>query len=332
MCGIFALVSFSTAWIRRDWNPQVYQENIEVQTGGSLAIKLDDGQNYNNVTLNEILGVTSFRLKQVSNYSGESNDFFALSVEDNATQAKLEKLSLTSPSGEIKYKSYSEMGIANGYIEVSFLLIGQSQASDFYQYVYLSKESGLSIPEAIAKDLETDSDLYRSYQRLLQSIRISITIHGISATNPVTYGLTYIQTNHTAITDKFGHDPDGKYLYGFYNSDGSYTISPDQTVNPDWYETNSAFQPFSYYQAAFNDAEGKLADKDRCFFMMQPTESRRITIRVWLEGNADGCTDDISGLLFNLSLRFDSVNVPSSDVNQPSTGGGSESGGETPTE
>ncbi len=315
------LISFSAAWVRRDWNPMVYEERIEIQTGGSLAIRLDDtGNAFNTIRLNEIVGVENFRLKQVSNLTGRSEDFFGLKVEDNMQNATLTHL--TPTGGE----DYTTLAKNNGYIEVRFLLVGKSQADSFNQYIYLSEDSNLSILSELEHLKDDDPTEYAKQLAMINAIRISITVHTSTnaseekhyclrktkAGDPVSE-LSYPIADHLAIRNSKNED-------GSYFADGKSLFSSGTTVDSELTATTDAFKDFAYYQAAYKkdpDTGTETLDTSRCFFMMQPTESRWVTLRVWLEGCDPGCTNDIAGMLFNLSIRFDSVNRPADTATTP---------------
>ena len=126
---VFMLTYVSFAWLRRNWTPYVEENGIKVSTSGSLAFKLVDYDDANvGMSINSILKLgENFVLKPVSNVSGRSEDFFVRNADEGVGKEKYEHLNVQDyvklTNDTLSSKTYSQMGIENGYIEREMIRI-----------------------------------------------------------------------------------------------------------------------------------------------------------------------------------------------------------------
>ncbi len=309
MC--MSLVAVSYSWLRRDWRPKFEENNIQIQTGSTLAIRLISGQQLATITLNDILhSPEEFRLKQVSNFTGRSEDFFNLSFEKGLTieDATIQHINVDDDT----YENNTLRGEHYGYVEISFFLIGQTNSYEKTQYVFLDNLSHISVPENINEDLRP------AYENLIRAIRVSITVHGVGtgsgegAQDGQTVGI-YLDENrgHTGINNK--KNPDGTYMASGKSPMDKFIEGDEQLVKP-----NLDFQPLSYYTAALSE-DGVSFDSSRALFQMSSSETRRVTLRIWLEGTDDYCTNEISGLNFDIAIVFAGFDMDNANVGGDAT-------------
>ncbi len=289
----------SYAWLRREWKPSFSNENIKIQTGSTLSIRLNNNAEKNVVNLNDVFGTAAadFYLKQVSNLSGESEDFFGLEFPKGIDIKSAIVKHLSGEEGE----SYTDRGARYGYLETSFYLLGNSgDDENQHQYVYIDADSKIAAPQ------DADPEKAAAYQEMLSAIRVSITVHGDGESIPdKTYGIKLTEERHTGITNQ--KDYTGAYVAVGHKLEDqiSYRTSAEAEVGA-WTKTyveesgsNPVFRPLSDYAMT-----SETFDASKALFSLSAVESRQITLRVWLEGTDDGCTDDISGLNFDLSIFF----------------------------
>ncbi len=328
MC-IVTLFSFSFSWIKRDWSPTVEQEGITITATSALSLILN-GESRETIKLEEVLGVKDVNLRQISNATGESDDFFYLESDGQIKNSIIHRV--TKSDEEANDNTFSQK---HGYVEFKFMITGKAAGSNVTQKVFLSQSSHLQAPTltidaaeaesvvraAIEKDekymagaeevtrddlASATSDNYVAwvkeaydarYERLLQAIRISITTSGIKedgeedASIYKTIGL--IGGVHEANFTHKGLDPDnadGKKLYMGDNINNELVVSYDAK------ETDKEKRTFQNFN--------EFVENGATILEMKPNTIHYITIRVWLEGTDDACTEDIAGLKFDLLLQF----------------------------
>ncbi len=342
MC-IVTLFSFSFSWIKRDWSPTVEQEGITITATSALSLILN-GQSQNTIKLEEVLGVKDVNLRQISNATGGSGDFFYLESDGQIKNSIIHRV--TKSDEEAKDNTFSQK---YGYVEFKFMITGKAAGSSVTQKVFLSRSSHLQAPElkidekdaedtvkaAIEKEKKymagteevTAEKLENArpddyvawvkaayearYESLLKAIRISITTSGIKEDGDEdtsiykTIGL--IGGNHRENFTHEGLNPDkadGKKLYSNGSIDESLVVSYDTNKDP----KARTFQNF--YEFVTTGAT---------ILEMKPNTIHYITIRVWLEGTDDACTEDIAGLKFDLLLQFESDTAQNTETTTAAT-------------
>ncbi len=286
-----SLVAVSYAWLKREWTPGAYGTDIKVQASTTLAIQFgDDAPTQNLDLLNDIINLNKqFELKQVSNFTGLSDDFFGLAFEGEGVEL---------PDATIKHlDSKDENGLSaaydNGYIEKEFLIIsGKDVSEGQIQYVYLDSSSYIGLAENIPEGKEV------IYQKLFNSIRISITsITEDGGEDTVGIKLQGDDVPHTGINPQ--KDDNGAYLavgkpVAMKNEDGDIIPSDDHKKIVSTEGVDAIFNELSYY----TDNGG------RALFKMNSSEQVKTTVRIWLEGTAAGCDNDIAGLDLDICIKF----------------------------
>ncbi len=333
MC-IVTLFSFSFSWIKRDWSPTVEQEGITITATSALSIILG-GNPADVIKLQDVLGVESINLRQVSNATGESNDFFYLESDGRIQNSVIHRVTRDETNSNDNKYSLEH----HGYVEFKFMITGKS-ASDSLD-VYLSKTSYLKAPTftvnaeeakktveaAIAKDgkyeagddtitkddinKNTTSDNYVAwvkaaynarYNKLLNAIRISITT--------------------SAIKDDGAEDTSVYKTIGLIGGTGAtHTgLNPDVVKNGDkLYIDGNPNAAFIANYGKFQNFETFVQGAETPILTMKSSSIHYITIRVWLEGTDDNCTEDIAGLKFDLLLQFDSKPTESTETESTET-------------
>ncbi len=267
------------AWVKREWNPSVSEENLKIETSGSLGIRLDDDPALTTmVSINNYVNSNTFTFKQVSNCTGKSDDFFTLDYSKNIENPKLTHLDITN----VNYGSdYRTMGSLNGYIEFNFILYGNS--SKIYKDVYIDEESLLRY------NADDDKDP-------TNAIRISLSFND-NVQAPKHYILSKSGNYHCGINNDI--DSEGKYV-----CDGQNLKTEDNQIN---YSLNKVFIPDDNNKLVrFGAESGNYYGSENVLYTMVSNQSINVTIRIWLEGTDTTCTDKIAGSKFDLKLIFNS--------------------------
>ncbi len=386
MC-IATLFSFSFSWIKRDWSPVVEQTGITITATSALSLNID-GRSTDAINLVDALNVSSINLQQVSNATGESDDFFYLESDGEIKNAIIKHVNRSETDG-------NDFGQDHGYVEFKFMLTGKSQdGKSIRQNIYLRGDtykkdenndyvrdaqgnpikiegSYLRAPdvnistdtaksaleaelndkktvEVVVNDTDTGTDTdttttitiikddydkaditqkdawieaYRKamtasyeerYQKLLNSIRISITTSGFGldgAENTDMYGtIGLIGGEHEAGFLHSGLKPDtfdGTKLYLDGEPNNDLTVKYDQGKSDD----NKIFHDFTTFVNGDKVTIGTKTYPIQSkipILTIEPNTTHYVTIRIWLEGTDPDCTEDIAGLKFDLHLRFDS--------------------------
>ena len=292
MIVLFTYVSFS--WMRREWTPTIEQNGITIATSGSLVFQLDDNSGPSDgKTINEILGVQDFALIPVSNLTGETDHFFKLDANSGPGKESYMHLDKSSPEYGDKPQV---MGIKNGYLEFRFQLYAPDGA-DTIRYIYLH-ETKVETAYSTSGNVDVASCL-----------RVSVTAEHSGQT------WLFMPTNgvHTGVTTKTvngNYVANGVKYYQTYN-DVEETGTKTESVIVDGTEYPIEETNVNVYQ--FDDFNGRKEDgsydTNKILFPMKSgDDSARvwITVRIWIEGTDENCTDSISDGQINLLLKFGS--------------------------
>lgn len=306
---LFAINS-AYAWIKREWSPYLYSPELTVQTNGSLSIKLaESGTSMNSINLNSILGLNdNFKLQQVSSLTGEADTFFGIDYSSTRGNEKLKYLDRGTTSA-------STFAHSKGYIEQVFILVCQATeqgATAFTKYIFIDSSSSYIALYNSATNTTLDAS---------EALRCSITIEsgsisGISGSSNIHYlfkrtvdpthkhvGATYtVPAGQTLPTE------DGKNIYV---TDEYGTLSYNETVCA----TNNNVHTFSDFNGGGLDPDTNsysLLTAQNSLFTMSNVESRKVTIRLWLEGYDENCKDEIAGSKILFKIVFKSIDISSS--------------------
>lgn len=315
----------SYSWISRKWEATVSRQQIRIEAYNSIAFKLEDGSS---ATMKEadllelIQGTTNFVLRPVSNCTGGSEDFFKLERKD-LTKSGWQFVHITDPQ-----KNWQATGSQNGYIETKIFIVGsdtvgsgstQVDTSNRQRYVFLN-------PISHIEDYDDEKEYPNS---AADAIRVSLS-----------YTDEYGQ--HTVILSKQGeergnsykaisnvhlnpNDSDSAYLFDgcpYFTDNEMDRVNAKEDANGtlQTLTTDVDVQKITDYTGFVYDESGEkyiedgysYVDVDRCLFALPLTENGQValTIRVWLEGEDENCTDGengIAGRMIDLLLSFNAV-------------------------
>ena len=328
---VFMLTYVSFAWLRRNWTPYVEENGIKVSTSGSLAFKLVDYDDANvGMSINSILKLgENFVLKPVSNVSGRSEDFFVRNADEGVGKEKYEHLNVQDyvklTNDTLSSKTYSQMGIENGYIEFQLSLIAPDDEPNLDRYIYIHDDSKIDISTNTPDD-KAD---------VLKCVRVSITID--TGTVEGETGKTYILAvdtvdNHSGVNNEY--DPietngynnrymDGVYYYSSYVDEENNTLNTkievggkEKNIVIDSNDAKYSKPTFCHiedlnggtYEGEGEDKKLVTPNKNKTLFSMNSsiTENPTITIRIWVEGTHPDCSDAIADAQIDLLLKFSS--------------------------
>ncbi len=299
---VTVLTYVSYSWIRREWTPNISQEGIKIVAGDSLTFIFED-ENGSNIeidsqgkTVNELLGMTDFTLKSVSNFSGESNDFFRLQYSTKGEKyALFDHISRIEDAGMFVDDdvAYREMGKANGYIEMKFTVQVPEAASDsVIKGIFLHEDSSLANGE------NTNLDALGGVNPVL-ALRMSVTVHEYYPEGYTARDKTVIFAAderqgvlHTAVTNELMQGD--KYLADGGTMNVWVDGVPTDEKNYELVKTGDNLLKLSE----------RMPDSKTPLFTMKGGESKQITVRIWLEGEDPDCLNAISGQEIDLMLKF----------------------------
>lgn len=314
--------TISYSWIKRRWSPQLWQDNIRIESAGALGFKIDKSGSTEVVTainLSDFIGGGDIILKPVSNVSGRGTDFFRAARNPENAQLYFEHISTDVESSSM------------GYVDVHFQMVTAEAASsgNSTQYVFIHPASYLRAAE------DEDGETGEGYK----AVRFSI---AFNSNQPIIFvcdedlgiGEGSRTITHKAITNKADgngqYEADGTYYY-VQDEDGSATgersefcarngavplVSSHDYVG----NTNVELHSFSeYWQGVEYDEEtGKPEVTDKTAFKPLYTlaagSKTEVYIRLWLEGEDPLCTTDIAGDMLDLLFKFDAVTEAEADL------------------
>jgi len=319
------------SWLKRKWAPKITQTGIQIMAGESLVFSLIGGNigTQQTVFLNDVMNLENFMLRPVSNLTGESDGFFKL----NTSTYEHEYFSHITLSGVQTSEGWTTLGLANGYIEQSFMIQGRDvneETETYTKYVYLTHDTHVQMYSGI-----TDAKLREAEK----AIRVSLTIeqNGVETTY-LFADYQGVKRTHKATTDdkdddgnwiadgveyrassdtEYGRFPDAegrwRKMYFSYNDDGENHPIYEYADTDDVHLFSEFMGGFENNGTDFNDEE--------VLFAISPGQTAKITLRIWLEGEDDACTGSIKGSQIDFLLGFASWNIDEE-------GGGDEPGGE----
>ncbi len=307
----FLLTYVSFSWIRREWSPSLEQEGITIATGNTLAFVFDDTvTNTMGTSIDELLGIRNFKLKSVSNLTGNSGDFFSMEVSPAGNQFStlhhISRSDIANPPSDVTQLN-TQLGKEFGYVDVQFTVMAPNNDGAI-RYVFID-------PTSIFENADAEHDV-------VSSIRISITLS--SGVGDISEGTTYIFGS----SDKEHYGINNKTLNNssIYVVDGAYRYLSELDENGDPRPATSVTVDGQNYdiqlKSAQNNGTGKLYTFDqfdgtsieKTLFKLENGEQQTITIRIWAEGEDPGCTSEISGHAFNLHLKFEALIIEAEDL------------------
>jgi len=296
---VFLLSYASFSWIKREWSPKIYQDNISIQTSGALVFKFDHtGQSVTtSATVNEILGETSFALKPVSSSSGMVGEFFSIEYADTAGNETFSHLNYRDG-----YSSEVNLGKSKGYVVLNFKLQILAEESDKdVRYIYLNPESYIETAEGSQTDVA-------------DAVRISIYCKQAGMTAPIIVGTDKSAETHcvgvtNAKTSSGLFTADKEKLFDVFDPTDPYCnlgLSQRNEKAEDGVTDILKTQDVK----KISDYDGGLSidhssvNTNKVLFQMKPGDSMDVTVCIWLEGEDPLCNDQVTDNKLNLRLQF----------------------------
>ena len=308
---IFLLSSATYAWLKRDWTPTVQQENIKIVAGSSLTFVFD-GEEKDNVNINELLGESDFSFKSVSNATGYSDDFFTLMYsplgEYYDTFKKISLSDLPESLQNVNTK-YTELGKKYRYVDLTFSVKSAVEGTVHNQAVYLDSTSRISAATTYYEDGVEKSytpEQIALHEKAAQAIRVSVTVYGTEG-NVVRHTIFAKDTTvHTGVSpeqaDGVGYIANEALRY---KAEGDSFV-PAETVI--WKTADGKDTEF-YLKETHADVKSFDDFASEPLFVLGKGEMRTVTIRIWLEGEDSHCNDEIAGSALDLLMKFKAENV-----------------------
>lgn len=287
VCSISLFSAVTYAWVARSWTPKLEYDKVTIATAGALVISIPDKDGndaeFNEVNLNELTGIESFALKQVSSADGKAfvgADF--------------------SPVLENLVPVYSD-DVEGKYLETQFWLKAQpsndSTLSNIKD-VFIHSDTMISYTNAEGESLEVE-----------KAIRISIELSGINNSIPYIFYQDRRPGEEPDPNDEDGKD--GIYHNTFFASSPDFIgksvfkdYPNDLSVNDQATHTQKVYK-LDYFK---DNPETPELDPN-IFFRINSDTIQKVTVRIWLEGCDEHCQTEIAGKTFSLVLKFDSIPV-----------------------
>ena len=316
------LLTYATySWMKRDWTPAVHEENIQIVAGSSLVFLFNGEQRDKNVSVSELVPeLKDFVFKSVSNYSGKSDDFFALQYSpkgkffDKFKHISISEITDSTDDSNLNDENYQTdtridytmLGKKHGYIELTFAVKAPTGSS---KHVMLDpssciKASMVQSTTDVNGDTKVDANdkvVSTTGQTAVEAMRVSITVPETETTTktivfvPKSDGLAQV---HKGINNEV--DSDGKYI-----ADGvdRYEDKTEDNVNNPSELTTKIGQKDLILQnndtkTLFGEGEkvgytSTVTDDDYYLFTLEDDVPKQVIVRIWLEGEDEKCTDDL---------------------------------------
>ena len=296
------LLSYATySWMKRDWKPKIHQENVRIVAGSSLTFIFQDDE-IDDIPINTLLGMNEFTFKSVSNPTGKSEHFFNLNygtqgeIYDTFNHLGYEDI---VAEYDVYENRYTALGRSCGYIELTFKIASATEGEVFDKDIYLAG--------SFIKGVDEETNVLNA--KAAKAIRISITAHSTETQPEITTvfskGATEDATTatHKAITKYYIADAD-RYAADTaprYNRDGesptlATTISNRYLSEPIPLTESSTIKTFKSFE-------------EEPLFTLEKGTQRSITVRIWLEGEDENCTNDIADSALDVLLQFTAKDV-----------------------
>ena len=292
------LLSYATyAWLKRDWTPRVHQENVKIVAGSSLTFIFQDDA-IDDIPINTLLGMQEFTFKSVSNPTGQSEHFFNLNygtqgeIFDTFNHLGFEDI---IADYDIYENRYTALGRSCGYIELTFK-IASASGGVYDQNIFLTDSfiNGVVV--------EGDQDTTDLNAKAAEAIRLSITLHKTDTEPETTTIFARSETTHKAITKTYIEG------YGYAANDAPRY---DRSVDPPKLATTINNKYLADPIPLTEETTVKTFDSfaTEPLFTLKTGTQRSITVRIWLEGEDERCTNDIADSALDLLLQFSAEDV-----------------------
>lgn len=315
---LVTLLTYATySWMKRDWTPEVHQENIKIVAGSSLVFLFNENAMTESSSITDLVdGFEDFVFKSVSNSTGKSDDFFALKYSargkyfDEYKKIKVSEIEDAEIKDEYKdpeqtqddvydtRMNYTLLGKNHGYIELTFAV----KALEGTKTKVKLDENSYIRAAANAKD-DTKA------QTAVAAMRVSITVPDATSndgTKTILFVPTVDGTPAGSVHSHEGVSTDTKdrtpvYLTKEYDTEENY-----EEVRPGVPKLRKDVDK-NLVRNANDDLRG-LPDADQnydLFTLNSEGNPEQIIVRIWLEGEDVDCTDEkILGGELDILIKF----------------------------
>lgn len=336
----FALITVSFSWIARRYSPKVVLENYKIQSSSALWIYYTQDQSKTqNAYVNDIIRIPDdFVFKQISSTDGVNfrqivspgddpsaiTDIVFASGENATTYGYLE-FSFTiaatdlqstqtrkvyfyqNQSNETVYEVDSTVTSSNFSLKIQnglYIRTGAGTESQPYEYEKLEYGSVFSDSETYYQaDYSTgfsrDDETARGTE-FDKAFRCSITFTNDNGeTETIIFSNAY-ESTYTALSEQAVEDAaqvvvDSDFVLHWYDSNGVELADNSSEVNS--YVVQQVGESFS----------SRNSDSNPLFTLSSDSNTKEISVRIWLEGQDSRCINDIASHALDFVLRFDST-------------------------
>ena len=292
------LVTFTYTWVSRNWTPSINSNNMSIATAGALVISLSGDDVFNEVDLNDVIGIdadSSFVFRQVSSQDAVNfywKDFSPTLSDEPALFWKVDRNDTHK----------------NDYIDTRFCLKLDDSVKES-KYVFIHPETLIQYAE---EELADRTMKVENAMRIALTFDKKVISGGQEQTETETIILANLEENEGSINTK-----EGVELNDNYRAVASGLVSGASENDP----TALGYQPvygleyFNCGRTNYSDDGNPendysfVKDPTKALFVLAPGEEKWIDMKIWLEGQDVNCEKEIAGNEFRLVLKFDSVYV-----------------------
>lgn len=291
------LITFTYTWVSRNKTPSIKSDDIDIASAGALIIRIlpDTAPVYDEVSLNDVVGLDSFTFKQVSSQDGVNFFWkdFTPTIGDTGEPAVFHKITASDTHKK-------------DYIDTQFCL-QLDDSLETAKYVFIHPETAINYVKESINDRDLD-----------KAIRISLTfekeIEGQKVLQTVILGDIGDEENEGVINAYGSNSVSELYRAVLSDADGKTDREDSGALG---YQTVYGLHYFNCGRTFFDmtdpDApsnyEGFPKDESKTLFTLKPGEQKWVYMRVWLEGQDQNCEKEIAGDKFDFILKFDSIEV-----------------------
>lgn len=313
---LVTLLTYATySWMKRDWTPEVHQENIKIVAGSSLVFLFNENAMTESSSITDLVdGFEDFVFKSVSNSTGKSDHFYTLKYSprgkyfDEYKQIKVSEIEDAEINDEYKdpeqtqddvydtRMNYTLLGKKHGYIELTFAV----KALEGTQTKVKLAPSSYIKAAANAKDSE-------KAEKAVAAMRFSITVPDATSSDG-TKTILFVPT------------VDGTPNGLVHSHEGVSTNTKDETpvyltkeYDDDKYQEDGgvpklrkAVDENLVLNASDDCRNFPNADSNYDLFTLNSEGNpEQIIVRIWLEGEDVDCIDDkVLGGELDILIKF----------------------------
>lgn len=284
---VFLLTCATYAWMKRDWSRSVKQDNIKIQAGSSLKF-IFDGEEKNDVSINELIGQKDFEFRSVSNCTGNKNDFFGLNF-GSIGKVDDEFFKLT-------YEDTRTSAEKDGYLVLDFTVAVDFNEGGTASDVFIDAASYIR-----ATLTAGEGNSYN--ERAAKAVRLSVTVDGE----------TKVFANNNRVQESEFTSEEIQEGTIDYSLDAITNVQKDGIYMADGVERYEEFEG-TYTEREDIDLTTRLkvesipsvlgGSEIKVCTLDEANPEKNITVCIWLEGEDPRCEDYIAGSALDLLLKF----------------------------